>query len=93
MSAVVISGTGLYQPPHTITNAELVEAFNAYVDRQNAQNAAQIEAGEREPLAHSSVEFIEKASGIKQRYVMDKSGWILPACTLVSRLVVMTSCP
>ena len=46
MSAVVISGTGLYQPPHTITNAELVEAFNAYVDRQNAQNAAQIEAGE-----------------------------------------------
>ncbi len=78
MSAVVISGTGLYQPPHTITNAELVEAFNAYVDQQNAQFAAQIEAGEREPLAHSSVEFIEKASGIKQRYVMDKSGVLDP---------------
>ncbi len=45
MSAVVISGTGLFQPPHTITNAELVEAFNAYVDRFNAENAAAIEAG------------------------------------------------
>ena len=29
--AVVISGTGLYQPPHIITNAELVASFNAYV--------------------------------------------------------------
>ena len=34
MSAVVISGTGLYRPPHTISNAELVEAFNRYVDRK-----------------------------------------------------------
>ena len=72
--AVVISGTGLYQPPHTITNAELVESFNAYVDRFNAQHADEIAAGTREPLARSSVEFIEKASGIKQRYVIDKEG-------------------
>ena len=72
--AVVISGTGLYQPPHIITNAELVASFNAYVDRYNAQHAAEIEAGTLEPLAHSSVEFIEKASGIKQRYVIEKDG-------------------
>lgn len=79
MSAVVISGTGLFQPPHTITNAELVEAFNAYVDRFNAENAAAIEAGAVQPLVHSSAEFIEKASGIKQRYVMEKSGILDPS--------------
>jgi len=78
MSAVVISGTGLYQPPHTITNAELVESFNTYVDGYNAEHAAEIEAGTLAALAHSSVEFIEKASGIKQRYVMEKSGILDP---------------
>ena len=78
MTAVVISGTGLYRPPFTITNAELVASFNAYVDLYNAEHAAEIEAGAVTALAHSSVEFIEKASGIKQRYVMEKSGILDP---------------
>ena len=78
MKDVVISGTGLYRPPHVITNAELVEAFNAYAALQNEKNAAKIAAGEMEPIAPSSVEFIEKASGIKQRYVMEKSGVLDP---------------
>ena len=77
--AVVISGTGLYQPPHVITNAELVEAFNAYADRENERHAEAIGRGEREPVPHSSVEFIEKASGIKQRYVIEKEGVLDPA--------------
>jgi beta-ketodecanoyl-[acyl-carrier-protein] synthase len=76
--AVVISGTGLYRPPHVISNAELVEAFNAYADLQNAEHAQAIAAGERPALTHSSVEFIEKASGIKQRYVIEKSGVLDP---------------
>ena len=75
---VVISGTGIYRPPHVITNAELVEAFNAYADLQNAEHATAIAAGERTALTHSSVEFIEKASGIKQRYVIDKDGVLDP---------------
>ena len=79
MSAVVISGTGLFQPPHTITNEELVDSFNAYVDRFNAEYADAIAAGTVQPLAHSSPEFIEKASGIKRRYVMEKSGILDPA--------------
>ncbi len=78
MTAVVISGTGLYQPPHIITNAELVESFNAYVEKFNATHAAEIEAGTVTALAPSSVEFIEKASGIKQRYVMEKTGILDP---------------
>ena len=78
MKNVVISGTGLYQPPHVITNAELVASYNAYADLQNAKNAARIAAGELTPLVHSSVEFIEKASGIKQRYVLEKDGVLDP---------------
>ncbi|MFG6413959.1 beta-ketoacyl-ACP synthase III [Roseateles sp. DC23W] len=79
LPAVVISGTGIYRPPHVITNAELVDAFNRYADLQNAEHASAIAAGERTALTHSSVEFIEKASGIQQRYVIEKDGVLDPA--------------
>ncbi len=75
---VVISGTGLYRPAEVITNEELVQAFNAYADLQNARNADRIAAGELPAMVHSSVEFIEKSSGIRQRYVIDKSGVLDP---------------
>jgi len=78
MSNIVISGTGLFIPPHIISNDELVAAFNQYVDKFNAENAAAIEAGDAEALSHSSSEFIEKASGIKSRYAMYKDGIINP---------------
>jgi beta-ketodecanoyl-[acyl-carrier-protein] synthase len=78
MARVVITGTGLYKPPYIITNAELVEAFNAYAEQFNARHAARIEAGEVAAMVGSSVEFIEKASGIKQRYVIDKQGVLDP---------------
>jgi beta-ketodecanoyl-[acyl-carrier-protein] synthase len=74
----VISATGLYTPPHAITNDELVSAFNTYVERFNAANADAIAAGEIIALTPSSVEFIEKASGIKARYVVNKSGVVDP---------------
>lgn len=78
MHQAVITGTGVYTPEHVITNAELVEAFNAYADLFNAENAEAIAAGEIEAKPHSSVEFILKASGIEQRYVMDKEGVLDP---------------
>ncbi|SMQ73815.1 beta-ketodecanoyl-[acyl-carrier-protein] synthase [Altererythrobacter xiamenensis] len=68
----VISSTGLFTPQDVITNEELVASFNAFVDLHNARNAEAIAAGEVEQLQHSSVEFIEKASGIKARHVMAK---------------------
>ena len=74
----LVTGTGLYRPPHVITNAELVESFNRYVALQNARHAAEIAAGARQALVPSSVEFIEKASGIRQRYVIDKEGVLDP---------------
>jgi len=73
----VISGTGVFTPSEAITNAELVTAFNAYADKMNAQNADAIAAG-MEPLGHSSEDFIVSASGIHQRFVMDKSGVLDP---------------
>jgi beta-ketodecanoyl-[acyl-carrier-protein] synthase len=74
----VISATGLYTPPDSITNAELVASFNTYVDRHNAKHADAIAAGTVEALPHSSVEFIEKASGIKARHVVSKASILDP---------------
>ena len=70
----VIAGTGLYTPEESISNAELVDSYNRFVARYNDVNAALIAAGEVVALETSSVEFIEKASGIKSRYVIDKAG-------------------
>ena len=78
MHIPAITGTGVFTPDQIITNAELVEAFNAYVDRFNAENAEAIAAGELEAKEHSSEEFIVKASGIERRYVIDKSGVLDP---------------
>jgi beta-ketodecanoyl-[acyl-carrier-protein] synthase len=75
---VAISSTGLFTPPHTITNAELVASFNQYVALQNTEHAAEIANGTYTALTASNVEFIEKASGIQQRYVMDKAGVLDP---------------
>jgi beta-ketodecanoyl-[acyl-carrier-protein] synthase len=78
LTEAVIAATGLYTPPNSLSNAELVETFNAYVERFNAANADAIAAGEVGALTPSSVEFIEKASGIKARYVVDKTGLVDP---------------
>nr|WP_283939449.1 beta-ketoacyl-ACP synthase III [Pseudomonas sp. R3.Fl] len=75
---VVISGTGLYTPPFSISNDELVESFNAYVRQYNDQHAEAIAKGELEALSESSSAFIEKASGIKSRFVVDKQGILDP---------------
>ena len=78
MHRVAISSTGLFTPPDVITNAELVASYNQYAALQNAQHADAIAAGTRTALVDSSVEFIEKASGIQRRYVMEKSGVLDP---------------
>ena len=77
-SKIVISGTGLFTPSEKISNTELVEAFNAYVDKFNQKNREKIASGEVDELVPSSAEFITKASGINSRYVMNKTGIINP---------------
>lgn len=78
MPTPVISATGLWTPPQSVSNEELVESYNAWADTWNAAHAGEIEAGTAEPKPHSSVEFVEKASGIKSRFVVDKSGIVDP---------------
>ena len=75
----VISATGLFTPKDSISNAELVASFNSYVDLFNQENAAEIADGAIEALQPSSVEFIEKASGIKARHVISKKPVLDPA--------------
>jgi beta-ketodecanoyl-[acyl-carrier-protein] synthase len=73
-----ISGTGLFTPAQSISNAELVGAYNEFVRRHNAKHEAEIDAGARPALLKSSDEFIFKASGIRNRYVMAKAGMLDP---------------
>lgn len=73
-----ITGSGVFTPDQSISNDELVVAFNAYADRWNAENATAIDAGDLTAMAHSSSEFILAASGIESRYVLDKSGILDP---------------
>lgn len=78
MHRVAISSTGIYIPPEVISNEELVTAFNQFAELENTRRAAEIAAGTCQPVPLSSVEFIEKASGIQRRYVMEKSGVLDP---------------
>jgi beta-ketodecanoyl-[acyl-carrier-protein] synthase len=74
----VIAATGLFTPDQSISNEELVAAYNAYAERFNARHSAEIAEGDVAALTPSSVEFIEKASGIKSRFVLDKAGVLDP---------------
>ena len=78
MNDIYISGTGIWTPPHKISNDELVESFNQYVDLYNLEHANEIKNGSLEALDHSSSEFIVKASGIKNRYVIEKESLLDP---------------
>jgi beta-ketodecanoyl-[acyl-carrier-protein] synthase len=78
VTALALTGSGLYTPEQSISNDELVSSFNEFVRRHNETNATAIAAGSMMELAPSSTEFIVKASGIKARYVMDKAGVLDP---------------
>ena len=78
MYTPAITGSGVFTPNEVITNDELVVAFNAYADKFNTENAEAIAAGDVDAKGPSSPEFIFGASGIEQRYVMDKAGVLDP---------------
>ncbi|MEJ2694976.1 MAG: ketoacyl-ACP synthase III [Candidatus Thiodiazotropha sp.] len=78
MTNIVVSGSGLYTPPHSISNDELVKSFNQYVDAYNARYSKQIADCSMTALEYSSSEFILKASGIESRYVVEKAGILDP---------------
>jgi len=73
-----ITGFGVWHPPTVLDNVELCAAFNEFVRRDNAKHADAIAATTHVALRESSPEFIVRASGIEQRYVVDKSGLLDP---------------
>jgi beta-ketodecanoyl-[acyl-carrier-protein] synthase len=75
---VVITGTGLWHPPHTISNGELVASLSEAVAAWNDEHHAEIERGDLTARSAPDEEFIVKASGIRSRYVMDKDGVLDP---------------
>jgi len=79
LPAVSITGSGLFTPPETITNAELVVSLTEATLKWNAEHAEEIASGELAERAMPDEEFILKASGIERRHVMEKSGVLDPA--------------
>lgn len=75
---VSITGTGLFTPTESISNAELAESLTASVEKWNADHANEIAAGTVAGREVPDAEFIEKASGIRSRFVMEKSGVLDP---------------
>ncbi|MFT6776559.1 MAG: beta-ketodecanoyl-[acyl-carrier-protein] synthase [Paraglaciecola sp.] len=71
---VVISGSGLWKPAHSISNEELVVAYNGYAEQYNQLNQSAIESGVLTAKPLSNAAFIEKASGIRSRYAYVKEG-------------------
>ena len=74
MHRVLLSGIGVEIPAASISNEELVESFNAWVDAENVKRAAD----GQELLPKSSSEFIEYASGVKSRHVIEREGILDP---------------
>jgi beta-ketodecanoyl-[acyl-carrier-protein] synthase len=79
LPSVTITGSGLFTPPETITNAELVASLTEATLKWNAEHAEQIAAGELAERPLPDEEFIVRASGIERRHVMEKSGVLDPA--------------
>lgn len=78
MSRILITGTGLFTPPDSVTNAELVASLGAANEKWNAEHRSEIERGEFEERDMPSEKFILRASGIGHRFVMDKKGMLDP---------------
>ena len=76
--SVSITGTGLFTPAESISNAELAASLTASVETWNAENAEAIAAGTVAARDAPDEAFIEKASGIASRFVMEKSGILDP---------------
>ncbi len=78
MVETVITGTGLFTPEDSISNAELVRSLTEATETWNAEHASQIEEGTLLARQPPVEEFIFKASGIKSRFVMNKEGVLDP---------------
>jgi beta-ketodecanoyl-[acyl-carrier-protein] synthase len=73
-----ITGHGVWHPETVLNNEELCATFNEYAHRENAKHADEIAAGTRQLIKDSTPAWVVQASGIKLRYVEDKTGLLDP---------------
>jgi beta-ketodecanoyl-[acyl-carrier-protein] synthase len=73
-----ITGTGLWIPDESISNEELVTSHREAVARWNERHRDEIAAGRLEARDPSTDAWIVRASGIRRRYVIEKSGVLDP---------------
>ena len=78
MREIFITSTGFWHPQEIVTNDEIVNSYNTYVTNFNERHADDIANGSIKELPLSSAEFVEKASGIKTRYLIDKKNTLDP---------------
>ena len=78
MRDIFITSTGFWHPQEIVTNDEIVNSYNTYVTNFNERHAGDIANGSIKELPLSSAEFVEKASGIKTRYLIDKKNTLDP---------------
>jgi beta-ketodecanoyl-[acyl-carrier-protein] synthase len=74
----MITGSGLAAPTDAISNAELVASLTIAVERWNDDHSDAISRGELQPRQLPDEEFIVKASGIRSRHVVERSGILDP---------------
>jgi beta-ketodecanoyl-[acyl-carrier-protein] synthase len=74
LQRAAISGIGVEIPEAVITNEELVESFNLWVERENEKRRQTGEA----LLEKSDADFIVYASGVKKRHVLMRDGILDP---------------
>ena len=68
----------MFTPAHSISNAELAASLTIAVNEWNRSHSDEIAAGTIEARQVPDADFIEKASGIKSRFVMNKEGVLDP---------------
>jgi beta-ketodecanoyl-[acyl-carrier-protein] synthase len=77
--SIVLSGTGYFVPEDSVSTEEIVQAFNQHIQEKNRNSGLPLGEDFEKRLEHSCPEFIVKASGIKNRRVIDKKGILNPS--------------
>ncbi len=78
MKKVVISGTGLFTPAQSISNDELVEAFNTWRSSLMLSTQQKLPVAQLKPSQSQAQPLLKKRRVLKSRFVIDKAGILDP---------------
>ena len=72
MHDIHIAGTGVWHPEDMITNDEIVESYNSYVDSFNQNNKTEIDNGILEKMPPLLLSLLKKLQASKQDMLLIK---------------------